>query len=91
MSSGRYLEELYQSTYEANYQALLDVIRKDPAHAAHHIRQVLKRLYVRQGNDWAGRGIVGDTSIEASVAAHESVLADLAGSDLAGSSPDEKR
>ena len=78
MSGRRYLDELYRSTFDADYEALLEEARKDPTEAEHHIRQLLKSLYVRQGNDWGGRGAVGDTRIDASIAAHESVLAELA-------------
>lgn len=73
-----YLDELYDNTFESVYEALVELVRKDPRRALQQIRGILKSLYVRQGNDWTGRGVVGDTGIDASIAAHESVLADLA-------------
>ena len=77
MSGSRYLEELYDTTFASVHEMLREQARRNPERVAHQIRQVLKTLYVQQGNDWAGRGVVGDTSIDASIAAHESILADL--------------
>jgi len=77
MCSSKYLEQLYDSTFESVYEALADLARRDPMCAVQQIRGILKSLYVRQGNDWAGRGVVGDTGIDASIAAHESMLAEL--------------
>ncbi|GFO68613.1 hypothetical protein GMLC_21920 [Geomonas limicola] len=74
----KYLDELYDSTFESVYEALVEMVRKDPRWALQQIRGILKSLYVRQGNDWSGRGVVSDTGIDASIAAHESILADLA-------------
>jgi len=76
--NGDYLNELYDSTFQSVYDALVEMTRKDPIGAMHHIKQVLKGLYVWQGNNWTGRGVVGDASIDASIAAHESILAELA-------------
>jgi len=78
MSVTNYLERHYESTFESVYEALAEMARRNPKKAQHHIGQVLKSLYVLQGNDWSGRGIVGDTGIAASIAAHESMLAELA-------------
>lgn len=78
MSMTDYLEERYDDTFESVYSVLSDLARRDPLAAAQNIRQTLKSLYVRQGNDWTGRGAVGNASLDASIAAHEAILADLA-------------
>jgi hypothetical protein len=76
--SSKYLDQLYDSTFDSVYEDLAEMAQEDPVWAIQKIRGVLKSLYVRQGNDWAGRGVVGDTGIDASIAAHESMLAELA-------------
>ena len=78
MSVTNYIDRHYDSTFESVYEALAEMARSHPRKARHHIGQVLKSLYVLQGNDWSGRGIVSDTSIAASIAAHECMLAELA-------------
>lgn len=77
MSMTDYLEERYDDTFESVYTVLSDLVQRDPLAAAQNIRQTLKSLYVRQGNDWTGRGAVGNASLDASIAAHEAILADL--------------
>ena len=78
MSVTTYIERHYEGTFESVYEALAEMARRNPRKARHHIGEVLKSLYVLQGNDWSGRGIVSDTSIDASIAAHECMLAELA-------------
>ena len=73
-----YIDQRYDSTFESVYEALTEMARRDPDAARQKIRQTLKSLYVWQGNDWTGRGAVCDASINASIAAHEAILADLA-------------
>ena len=65
MSMTAYIDERYDDTFDSVY-------------SVRHIRQTLKSLYIRQGNDCTGRGAIGNTSLDASVAAHEAVLAELA-------------
>lgn len=77
MSMTAYIEERYDETFESVYTVLHDLARKDPAAAGRQIRQTLKSLYIRQGNDWTGRGAIGNAGLDASIAAHEAVLAEL--------------
>lgn len=77
MSMTAYIEERYDETFESVYTVLCELARKDPAAACRQIRQTLKYLYIRQGNDWTGRGAIGNAGLDASVAAHEAVLAEL--------------
>jgi hypothetical protein len=73
-----YIEERYDETFESVYTMLSELAQHNPEQAARHIRQTLKSLYIRQGNDWTGRGAIGNAGLDASVAAHEAVLAELA-------------
>ncbi len=86
MAITTYIEERYDETFESVYTVLIDLARKDPAVACQKIRQTLKSLYIRQGNDWTGRGAIGNAGLDASVAAHEAVLAELTGKDTGGRS-----
>ncbi|ACD95107.1 hypothetical protein [Trichlorobacter lovleyi] len=77
MAMTDYIEERYDDTFESVYTVLSDLARRDPSATIRHIRQTLKSLYIRQGNDWTGRGAIGNAGLDASVAAHEAVLAEL--------------
>lgn len=51
-------------------------IDADPAAVLSRAESELKTLYVRYGNDWTGRGYVGDSEQEARIAALEAVRAE---------------
>ncbi len=51
-------------------------IRQDPESTLHQVEQELQDLYIREGNNWAGRGVVGDTIIQATIEALEIVRSD---------------
>ena len=69
-----YIDERYQETFDSVYQALWEMALQQPEETLAHIRQTLKSLYIRSGNDWTGRGAIGNAGLDASIAAHESVL-----------------
>lgn len=69
-----YIEERYQETFDSVYQSLSEMAAQQPEETLAHIRQTLKSLYIRSGNDWTGRGAIGNAGLDASIAAHESVL-----------------
>jgi hypothetical protein len=77
MSMTGYIDEHYEETFESVYGSLLEMVQRDPVQAERFVRGVLKDLYIRQGNDWTGRGAIGNAGLDASVAAYESVLAEL--------------
>jgi hypothetical protein len=78
MSMTTYLEENYDDTFASVYAALAEMVRKDPERARQTIRGILQGMYIRHGNDWTGRGAIGDTGLNASIAAYECILAELA-------------
>ena len=51
-------------------------MEKNPAATLAQIDRELQSLYVRYGNDWTGRGVVGDTTQEATIAGLEAVRAE---------------
>lgn len=77
MSMTGYIDERYEDTFVSVYTQLCVLAERDPAAADQQIRRTLKSLYVRQGNDWTGRGAIGNAGLDASVAAHEAMLAEL--------------
>jgi len=77
MSMTGYLDERYDATFESVHGVLVELVQRDPEQTERHIRQTLKSLYIRQGNDWTGRGAIGNAGLDASIAAHESILAEL--------------
>jgi hypothetical protein len=78
MSATCVIENYYEETYDSVHEGLITLIQKNSCEAEKHIKGILESLYVRQGNDWTGRGALGNASLDASVAAYESILADLA-------------
>ena len=65
--------------YEETYgQELLGLERRrehDPAFTIEDLEALLRHLYAMDGADWVGRGLLQDTIMEATIAAHESFLA----------------
>jgi len=52
-----------------------DQIRRDPESTLQQVELELQDLYIREGNNLCGRGIVGDTIIQATIEALEIVKA----------------
>jgi hypothetical protein len=72
-----YIDERYDDTFESVRSSLEAMIRTNPDVTEQHIRGILKNLYIRQGNDWTGRGAIGNAGLDASIAAYECILAEL--------------
>ncbi|SHJ04444.1 hypothetical protein SAMN02745165_01389 [Malonomonas rubra DSM 5091] len=51
-------------------------IDEEPALLLRQVESELDSLYIRYGNDWTGRGYVGDSQQEATIAALEAVRAE---------------
>jgi hypothetical protein len=77
MSMTDYINERYDVAFESVHYSLVEMVKNDPVRAEHHIRGILRGLYVRQGNDWTGRGAIGNAGLDASIAAYECILAEL--------------
>lgn len=72
-----YIDERYHDTFESVRSSLETMVIRDPDGAEQHLQGVLKNLYIRQGNDWTGRGAIGNAGLDASIAAYECILAEL--------------
>ena len=77
MSMIDFIDEHYDDTFASTYGVLAEMIRSKPDQAEGHIRRTLRSLYIRQGNDWTGRGAVGNAGLDAAIAAHEAILVEL--------------
>jgi hypothetical protein len=77
MSMTTFIDENYDETFASVYAALAEMVRKDPDRARQTIRGILQGMYVRQGNNWTGRGAIGDAGLDASIAAYECILAEV--------------
>lgn len=69
-----YEEKKYQEVFETVYATTRYRIRKDPNFTIKDLERLLTTLYVNDGNDQGGRGVVGDIVNAATIAAHQQVL-----------------
>ena len=65
----------YDKAYDAAHQYAMELVEREGDYGLMQVRGMLKCLYVRQGDDWCGRGEFGDADISATIAAYEEVLA----------------
>jgi len=79
VDSDDFFKKVYRQTFEAIYAYLEERQCTDPTFTPEDIRQFLKDAYVRQGNNWIGRGLLEDTKLGAIIAAYESFLAEWKG------------
>ncbi len=49
---------------------------ENPAGLLEQLESELRSLYVRQGNDWTGRGEIGDAKLDATIAVLEALRAE---------------
>ncbi len=67
---------IYRQTFEAVYAYLEERRRSDPTFTPEDIRQFLKDAYACQGDNWGGRGVLENKRLDATIAAHEAILAE---------------
>jgi len=71
-----FLEEIAKDVVVNSLDFHAKQVEEDPHTALKQVEAMLKSLYIRYGNDWTGRGIVGDTKQEAEIAGLEAVRAE---------------
>lgn len=64
----------YRETYEQELVGLERRRERDPGFTIAELEAQLAHLYTMDGNDWVGRGLLQDTIMAATLAAHESFL-----------------
>ena len=68
-----FIQEVTKDIVPDTYSAYVTQIETDPQGTLQQVEGVLKSLYTRYGNDWTGRGVVGDSTQEAAIAGLEAV------------------
>jgi hypothetical protein len=71
-----FVEVITKDIVADTFCSFAEQVEADPRGTLHQVESVLKSLYVRYGNDWTGRGIVGDSTQEAAIAGLEAVRAE---------------
>jgi hypothetical protein len=74
LSSKDWLEKTYNDTLEAVLAGLQGRRRVDPSFGVGDAEGTLAHLYVQEGNDWGGRGMLQDEVLAATIAAHEQFI-----------------
>jgi hypothetical protein len=67
-------ERKYREVYDTVYATTRYRIKVDPNFTIQDLERLLATLYVNEGNDQLGRGVVGDIVSSATIAAHQQVL-----------------
>lgn len=68
-----FVEEVTKDIVTNTFNSFAEEIELDPQGTLRQVEGMLKSHYVRYGNDWTGRGIVGDSTQEAAIAGLEAV------------------
>ena len=71
MSSTDWREEKRESVFESTLRGLENRRKVDPGFTLADARSSLDHLYILDGNDWLGRGELGDIVSQATIAAYE--------------------
>ena len=71
MSSTDWRELKREETFEGTLKGLENRRRVDPSYTIADARQDLEHQYILEGNDWLGRGELGDIISSATIAAYE--------------------
>ncbi len=77
MASAVEWQELkYKEVFEQELRGLERRKAYDPSCTIEDLRATLQHLYIMEGSDWGGRGVVQDTILKATIAAYEQFLAE---------------
>jgi hypothetical protein len=69
-------DETYNHVFEEEITGLKRRITHDNTTTVADLEGTLKNLYISEGNNWEGRGPLGDTVISAQIAAYEHFIAE---------------
>jgi hypothetical protein len=76
VSSPEWRDRAYHDAFERTLTGLGARRRVDPSFTVEDAEGVLRNLYVQEGNDWIGRGLLQDAVLEATIAAYEHYIAE---------------
>lgn len=73
------IDDWQDAKYRKQFEDALLQVKKlreiDPDFSINSLRKMLETAYVHQGNNWTGRGAVGDVDHDAVIAGYEQALA----------------
>jgi len=70
-------EDRYNSVFESTCNTLERRLQHEQDFTVEQVESMLQALYIREGNDWTGRGITADITLSATIAAHQHVLVQM--------------
>ena len=71
-----YIETHKEMILENLSEFFEESLNNHPAELLDQLERELRSLYVRQGNDWTGRGEIGDARLEATISVLEAKRAE---------------
>jgi len=74
-SSIEWQDRKYTETFDSEMRGLERRRAADPGCTIADLEGILKNLYIMDGSDWLGRGIVQDAVMAATIAAYEHFIA----------------
>jgi len=69
------IDAKYRQTYEEELTGLSRRRERDPSCTVRDLEGTLRNLYIMDGNNWEGRSALLQASISATIAAHETFIA----------------
>ena len=84
MSTVDWKEEKESEVFEGTLRGLENRKKVDPAFKLDDAKSALAHLYILEGNDWLGRGELGDLITSATIAAYEHFVAEWESGDAKG-------
>jgi hypothetical protein len=76
MINGTYVDTHKEKILENLPGFFEEQLVEHPERLLEQLERELRSLYVRQGNDWTGRGEIGDARLDATIAVLEAVRAE---------------
>lgn len=70
------LEQIQTETFENLFSYYEQILDTKPEQLLTQVEAELKSLYIREGNNWTGRGAVGDAKLTGTIASLEAVRAE---------------
>jgi len=74
-STTEWRDKKYTETFEEELRGLERRRAADPSCTIADLERTLKNLYIMDGADWGGRGVVQDAAMAATIAAYEHFIA----------------
>ena len=78
MSIKDWQEQKYNEAFQDALHQVAHLREIDPTFTIDSLKNLLETAYIHEGNNWTGRGAVGDVEHEARIAAYQQALAQWA-------------